>query len=346
VSRVLPLFTLAHGPSANCVLYWPEIYTNMAIADVGQKHPYGDTRSPKLFGNASAFDPHLFLSPDECGDALVAARVTGKYSPLEVAQWLEDIAAAATTNLAAARSQLGGATAAPDFRRIEEDVLIQGGLALFFAAKLRSAVLWRIHTLTGNRAAGDAAIARYTEGRDAWAAMAERAKGVYRSDISYGGRRGHWLDRIPAFDADLADLRKRLESPATPARKVDPAAAERALQIATAPPARPSVAAQHTPAGKFRPGQPHTVALQVAAATPHAVTLHYRHVNQAERWQSVELKREGESFRGEIPAAYTAKRYALQYYFEIETGPAAATLFPPLATDLANVPYYVVRRAV
>ena len=54
---------------------------------------------------------------------------------------------------------------------------------------------------------------------------------------------------------------------------------------------------------------------------------------------------DGHDFQGEIPAAYTAKRYALQYYFEIETGPAEATLFPPLAADLANVPYYVVRRA-
>ena len=57
----------------------------------------------------------------------------------------------------------------PAFRRVEEDVLIQRGLALFFAGKLRSAVLWRIYVITGNRIAGDAAIVRYTEGRTAWA---------------------------------------------------------------------------------------------------------------------------------------------------------------------------------
>jgi hypothetical protein len=73
--------------------------------------------------------------------------------------------------------------------------------------------------------------------------------------------------------------------------------------------------------------------------------LHYRHVNQAERWQSIELVHTGASFQGEIPAAYTARRYALQYYFEIAAGPAEVTLFPTLAPDLANVPYFVVRRA-
>jgi hypothetical protein len=349
VSRVLPLFTLAHGPSADCGSYWPEIYTNMPIADADRKQPYGDTADPKLFGNVSPFDPQLFQSPDECGDTLVAGKATGKYSPLEVAQWLEDIATAASQHLAAARTQLTAAAASsPAFRRVEEDVLIQRGLALFFAGKLRAAVLWRIYTLTGNRAAGEAAVARYTAGRNAWAAMAERAKGVYRSDISYGNReslRGHWLDRIPDFDADIADLRKRIATPAAPASRVDPAAAERALKTADARPVRPSITAQHTPAERFRSGEPLAIGLRCKSPTPRRVTLYYRHVNQAERWQSVELKHDGSAFTGEIPAAYTARRFALQYYFEVETSPAEATLFPPLAADLANVPYYVARRA-
>ena len=63
-------------------------------------------------------------------------------------------------------------SSAPGFRRVEEDVLIQRGLALFFAGKLRSAVLWRLFTLTGNPAAGEAAIASDSEGRNAWATMA------------------------------------------------------------------------------------------------------------------------------------------------------------------------------
>jgi hypothetical protein len=345
VSRVLPLFTLAHGASADCTRYWPEIYGNMMMADEERNKSHGDTRAPKLFGNVSPFDPQLFQSPDECGDALVAGRATGKHSPLEVAQWMEDIATAAATQLAAARAQLGAIASAPAFRRIEEDVLIQRGLALFFAGKLRSAVLWRIHMLTGDRAAGDAAIARYVDGRNAWAAMAERAKDVYCSDITYGrGPRGHWLDRIPSFDEDIADLRKRLDKPAAPASKVDPAAATRAVATATARPVRPHVAAQHAPPERFRSGQPLALALNCGATNPRRVVLHYRHVNQAERWQSDELTRNGNVFQGEIPAAYTARRYALQYYFEIETGPTQATLLPLLAADLANVPYYVVRR--
>ncbi len=84
------------------------------------------------------------------------------------------------------------------------------------------------------------------------------------------------------------------------------------------------------------------ISLGIAAPAPRRVTLHCRRVNQAERWQSLEMNRDREVFRGEIPAAYTDYRFALQYYFEIQTGPAAVTLFPALAADLANVPYCVV----
>lgn len=262
---------------------------------------------------------------------------------------MNDIATAITENMTKARKQLGTKANAPEFRRVEEDVLIQRGLALFFAGKLRSAVLWRIFTLTGDIKAGEAAVTSYQEGCDAWVVMANRAKGVYQSDISYGNNRaicGHWLDRVPYFDKDLADLRKRLEAPEATPGKYDPAAAEHALKLASSKPLRPIVVVEHTPVEKFPSGQPLGISVRVVLPAPHRVTLHYRHVNQAERWQAVALKPSGNAFIGEIPATYTEKRFALQYYFEIETGPTEATLFPPLAADLATVPYFVVRRKV
>jgi hypothetical protein len=345
-SRVLTLFTLVHGPSADCVRYWPEIYSNIPIADTEAKIPNYDMAPPKLFGNASAFDPQLFHSPDESAETLLSGKSSGKYSSLEAAQWLEDLAAAAGNNLDQARRQLGAQASEPAFRRVEEDVLIQRGLAIFFARKLRSAVLWRISVLTGSRAAGKAAIENYTAGRDAWAQMAERATTIYRNDISYGGglTGGHWSDRLPSFDADIADLKKRLAAREQAPAKYDEAAAELALKLASTTSTRQIVTAQHTPTEFFPPDRPLEISVNVAAPTLRRVLLHYRHINQAERWQSAELIRNGKMFRGEIPAEYTAKRFALQYYFEIETAPTKATLFPLLAADLANVPYYVVRQ--
>jgi hypothetical protein len=302
--------------------------------------------TPKVFGNVSPFDPQLFQSGFECGDALLEGRATGKYSPIEVAQWLEDIANASKSALDEARRHRGAAASKPAFRRLEEDVLIQRGLALFFAGKFRSAVLWRVYDLTGHRPAGEASITRLAAARDAWITMAERAKAVYRPNITYGNRwtQGHWMDRILHIDEDLADLKRRLQTASSPKSIADPVTTERALKVATGRPVRPAVDVEHTPSEKFIPGQPLAITLRFRKATPERVTLHYRHVNQAMRWQSEEMKQNGNSFHSETQADYP-RRYPLQYYFEVQTSPADATLYPLLAADLSNTPYFVVRRA-
>jgi hypothetical protein len=50
-------------------------------------------------------------------------------------------------------------------------------------------------------------------------------------------------------------------------------------------------------------------------------------------------------YRATIPAAYTDSAFPLQYYFELRESPEMAWLHPGFSADLANQPYYVVRRA-
>jgi hypothetical protein len=72
--------------------------------------------------------------------------------------------------------------------------------------------------------------------------------------------------------------------------------------------------------------------------------MHYRHVNQAERFESVEMEPWSGTFRATIPAAYTDSPYPLQYYFEVRESAEKAWLYPGFAPDLGNQPYFVVRR--
>ena len=94
---------------------------------------------------------------------------------------------------------------------------------------------------------------------------------------------------------------------------------------------------RHTPPARFTPRQPLALKAQADAKSGR---LYYRHVNQAERWQSMELA----SGAATIPASYTDSPYPLQYYFECRTSPEQAWLYPGFAPDLANQPYFVVRR--
>jgi len=334
-SRILPIITTAHGPSAANNTYWPEMYTNQPIVDPRKNNPYTDTASPKVFGNVSPFDPQLFSRVNEFAAELIKGERSGKYSPVEVAQWLEDLADTATRQLKQVE--------APEFRRLAIDVSVQAGLGRFFGAKLRSAVLYGIHEQTGDRAALEEAIKQYRRARDSWAQIADRTKGVYVPDITIGEHpwlRGHWLHRLPAIDDDIADMQKRLES----AKAGGEPAARAAIAEALGRPRRAPAACRHTPPVQFHASQPLGVEIAVERKLVSA-RLYYRHVNQAERYQMAEMQGTGGRYRATIPGAYTDSPYPLVYYFELKEAPDKAWLYPGFGPDLTNQPYFVVRRA-
>jgi hypothetical protein len=291
------------------------------------KTEYTDTPAPTIFGNTSPLDPQLFSRINDFVDELLTGERSGRYSPIEVAQWLEDLSAIA---------QKGPGRG----RRVDMDVAIQSGLGRFFAAKFRAAVLYGIYARTGDRVALEHAIQAYRTARDAWAGSARAAEGVYVSDITFGELpwlRGHWLDRLPAIDADIALLEKQL-SAATPSNnpKVEAAIAE-----ALGRPQRPAIAVRHRPPERFQRRQPVELALSGPVLT--SAVLYYRHVNQAERWQSIPMNRGGDTYIATIPSAYTDSPYPLQYYFELKSAPDRSCLHPGFPDDLAGQPYYVVR---
>ncbi len=337
-SRVLPLITTAHIPSASNLGCWMEVYTNMPVVEGGAPVPYGDTVQPKRLGTVSPLDPQLFSTIEAHAGDLLKGQGNAKYSPVEVAQWLEDLTAAADRELTTAVGRASSKTS-PAFRRMEEDVRIQIGLGRFFAAQIRSAVLFEIYRQTGDAASREQAIAAYRRARNAWAAMAERAQRVYKPDITFGDtavRRGHWIDRLPAIDKDLAAMEAaRFEPPyaAMPERT------KAAIQAAMEKPNRPAVKCDYTPPAGFRPGNSVSLGLRPNSPVPSA-RLYYRRVTHAERWQVVDMERDGQGFKAAIPADYTKSPYPLEYYFELRRDPATAWLYPGFAADLGNQPYY------
>jgi len=340
-SRVLPLITTAHLPSASNLGCWMEVYTNMPIVEGGAQVPYGDTVQPKRLGTVSPLDPELFSTIEEHAGELLKGPRSGKYSPVEVAQWLEDSAAVAERELGTAVNRAPSRNA-PEFRRVEEDVRIQVGLAQFFAAQLRSGVLFDIYRRTGDGTAREQAIAACRRARNAWASMAERAQRVYRADITFGEtpvRRGHWMDRLPAIDKDLAAMEAAHLEPAH-AIEVNAEVTELAIRAAMEQPRRVSVKCDHIPPERFQPGNSVSIGLRPGGPVASA-RLHYRRVNQAERWQVLDMERDGPAFRTAIPADYTRSPYALEYYFELRRDAATAWLHPGFAANLDNQPYFV-----
>jgi hypothetical protein len=339
-SRILPIVTTAHLPSAACDAYWPEIYWNQPLAGEAPVNPYTDTPSPKTFQHVSPLDPQLFSRMSEFAEELLQGERSGKYSPIEVAQWLEDFADGAMKALLEA-----GKPESPEAARLAIDTEMQAGLGRFFASRFRSGVLYSIHERTGDRRALEEALRAYRRARAMWARVAERAKGVYAADLSASDRvseRGQWVDRLPAMDQDIALLEQRL-APTKPAGNARLGAT---IAEALGRPLRRPAACDHQPPAGFRPKE--AVELRIAVTDGRKLAsarLYYRHVNQAERFQVAEMEARDNVYRARIPADYTDSPYPLQYYFELKEGPERAWLYPGFAADLSNQPYFVLRRA-
>jgi hypothetical protein len=182
----------------------------------------------------------------------------------------------------------------------------------------------------------------YRKAREAWVQVAAVGK-VYMSDVTVGEepqQRGHWTDRLPAIDKDIAAV---AELETTAAGAPEPHVVS-AIQEALGRPRRVVPAAQHDAPAKFRAGQPLELVLTLAQKDA-AVRMYYRHVDQAERYAVVEMEGRRGTFSATIPGAYTDSEYPLEYYFEVRESAGAVTLFPGFSDTLTNQPYFVVRRA-
>lgn len=351
-SRLLPLITTAHCPSASKDVYWPEMYTNMPIVEPSRPHPYGDTPSPKRFGAVSPLDPAFFARIDDLADELVSGKRTGKYSPLDVARWLDGYAQTAEIDLARAETKVSRPDR-PSFRRLAIDVSLQIGLGRFFAEKFRAALAYALYQRTGDRAMLTEALIRYRAARAGWAKLATDARGVYSEDVAFGlarHLRGHWADRLVAIDQDLADMESKWQEESSAA----PVSENEDLTLAWiedvhgihAESKEPSPQCHHLPPGSFGRGEPVAIEIAVEAGYQLALAcLHYRHVNQADDEQREEMSMMGDRCRSVIPAEYTDSPYPLMYYFELHGLRGNAWLYPGLDANLANQPYFVVRQA-
>ena len=343
-SRILPLVTLVHSPTASNNSYWPEMYENMSVVREAPYLPYGyELDKPARFGTVGACDPQLFMSPCDFATALAGGASIRRFAPLTCANWLSELATNALTRITEARRSLTDPSA--EFRRLATDVAIQGAIGRFFAEKIRSAVLWEFFLLTGEPRAALEAVEFYGRARDAWRIAADECKTIYEPDLAFGPHpwlRGRWDDRLPAIDADLADMTALSREPRV-RRFMDGQAARAKIAEILAWSDDQRIACQHRPAAQFSRGQDLAISCIAGCETGHSGYLHYRHVDQSEDWLSSPLKFESGAYIGTIPAVYTDTAYPLQYYFEFEVG-NSSKFFPGLSEDLSNDPYFCVRK--
>ncbi|CDN52030.1 hypothetical protein [Neorhizobium galegae] len=337
-SRVLPLVTLAHGPSASNNHYWPEVYTNLALVEGSGRRAYGfDMEGPVRFGNAPTFDPTLFANAREYAELLLAGEPSHRFTPLDVADWLDEMANGCESEVLKANSASSFGSIA--VQRMLIDIRICAGLARFFAERFRAACWAELFVATKVTPLMDRVIDHARRSLMAWEKIADISRDLYADDLTYGPQswlRGSWHSRLPEMQAEVADLESLRGGGCYESVEASPkaAAAIAALEARFPVLSHPSGV---TGAPTFKPGADFEVLFDGKAEGEP--TLHYRHINQAERWKSLPMKDQAGGFAATVPGSYTQSRYHLQYFVSFRQN-GRSCLSPGLQPNLSNEPYF------
>ena len=336
LSRILPLVTVVHGVGGSNNGNWPEVYTSLPVTQgVDPGHYTKDTVQPPMWGTVSPFDPTTFYAINEWAVDVLAGRLDGRYTPLEVADWIAGFVAEAHDHVKALRA---AHDPDPQLRRTAIDAAILSCLGRFFAARFRSAADYAIYQQSGDRGRLEAALATNREARDSWIELVDVSEGIYQSNLRFGLERnehGNWADRLTAIEADVDAMATELQS------HTDHPGRETMITV----PVRPAdTGLQHQVPDSYAPGDDLTVSV-TATEQVIGVRLRYRHVNQAEQWETAELDADSGTFTGVIPADYTKSTYPLMYFFVAEHADGGVALHPGFEAELANQPYYVIMPA-
>ncbi|HLT59665.1 MAG TPA: hypothetical protein VK020_00640, partial [Microlunatus sp.] len=334
LSRILPLVTVVHGVGGSNNGYWPEVYTNLPITDGVHPGHYRDTDEPPCWGTVSPFDPAQFYVINQYAADLAAGKLDGRYTPVEVAEWIQGMTDAATGPLESLRAV---PDPSPQLRRTLVDLEVQHCLGRYFAAKFRAAADYAVYRETRSVASLRRAVEQHQAALAAYRDILPVVDGIYQIDLRFGPERnehGHWADRVPALEQDVIAMENELAAALAGSESADQ----------TAPvehPVRPKQSGiGHEPPRSYTRGEDLVITVQADPGVT-GVRLNYRHVNQAEQFQQVDLEPADGGFRGAIPGDYTASSYPLMYFFTVEQE-SGVTVHPGFEPELANQPYHLV----
>lgn len=340
LSRILPLVTTAHGVGASNNGNWPENPINLPISSWLPSHHYQkDTASPPNWSGVMPFDPTLFASVGDYARDAVSGRTDARYTPLEVASWLEGFVDAGASALAEFSAKADPADAQTTRTLVDLEVLVR--LGRFYAGQYRASVAYAFFENTGSAASIASAVDLLEGAREQWVQLIGIVEGVYPDDLRFGSENsehGHWSRQLPSIDDDLRAMRMERDRASTEAGRPTPAVdtPERDRQLA---------GVSHVQPAPYRRGDAVGIRLDTDTDSQlESAVLRYRHVDQSQSYEQVEMRPVAGGFEAEIPAEYTVSSFPLTYFFEV-TRRGQAPTFVPGFTDatLSNQPYYLLR---
>jgi hypothetical protein len=345
-SKIVPLVTTAHMPVHPSLRYWTEMNTGWALFAGNNLNKPKDYDFVKeiTYGSTEPSDHGLFYGIDEFVQDEVSGKFSGKYSPLQVAAWLDDMADETETALGRAEADVQDKTGA-EFLAMRVDLLMLCDFARYHAAKIRSAyALARWRSKKEEDYLSDALLL-LESAIGYWKDLAMKGKENYHHDLDFSSagsetRRGTWGDLTGELLADRSTIVEKLkknglEADDKLAFSYYPTriSAERCRMAACFPEAA-------------RPGEALKIEMKTAffgecEAQP---ILHYRHTDQTEGlFHTLEMEANAGTCSALIPADYMVPEWDLQIYITVQGPSGVCFMLPGIYHPMYPYPYHVVK---
>ncbi len=336
-SRIIPTITAFHMPMHPSLTYWPEMSTGWGL--FGESNAVPKHRSVS-YGRSEPSDTGLFYGIDEYAAAMERNDFCGKYSPLQVSDWLTEDAQEALEALCLA-DQIGENEQNPEYLALKTDIRMLSLLAYYHTQKIRAALSLERWKLNGERTYLHDAYCYHICSKKYWMELSDLGKRAYHHDLEFSSgntmtRHGTWEDLLPEINTDEERLLELLGGDA-PKEPVHTYCTEQipkeyyALSIEL-----PETHPERTPLViHVRPLYPISV----------PIMLHYRHTNQMEgAFCTLPLQREESGYIGVIPPEYLTAEWDLMLYISINHR-GSAFIFPGINHPQFDFPYLTVRIA-
>jgi hypothetical protein len=345
-SKIVPLVTTAHMPVHPSLRYWTEMSTGWALFagnNLNKPKDY-DFEKEITYGSTEPSDHGLFYGIDEFVQDEASGKFSGKYSPLQVAAWLDDMAGGTEAALGRAETGIQDKTGA-EFLAMRADLLMLCDFARYHAAKIRAAyalAFWRLKKqgdyLSDALLLLDCAIGY-------WENLALKGKENYYHDLNFSSAgsetsRGTWGDLTGELLADRGTIVEEL--------KTNGLEAGNKLVFCYYPariPAEGSRMAACFP--EFaRPGEALKIEVKTAAfgGSEAPPVLHYRHTDQTEGlFHTLEMAAGAGAYSALIPADYVVPEWDLQLYITVQGPFGVCLMLPGIYHPFYPYPYHVVK---
>jgi hypothetical protein len=327
-SRVLPRVTAASVPYKMfpTTTGWPEMMRPGSL--------------PQFAAKQEGSDIAQFENVREEAASILAGTDTAMRRPQETSRWFAQTSAAILGEVATAEKSLGGQAESNDFKATLADAKILAALARYHSWRLLAGVDYNLYKQAGSLAAFDDAIQNERKAIQSWREAAEVADELYSDNMVFGAsERGfphHWKDELPAMESEFKQLLAERQAATTNGTSnvvVTP--------MPVGGPTLPSVKILPVEHGKVVPGEDIKIGARVVApAGIKWIRLRYRHVNQKEDYQSVDMLPGGKAdlYEARIPGSFVTPQWDVMYYIEIVDKRSNGRIYPDLERE---TPYVV-----